>query len=276
MSRLAAKDLLEEWAPHGIDTTVPHSARVYDYWLGGKDNYAVDRALGDKYEQAIPTIKIMAWENRKFLSRLVRYMVREAGITQFLDIGTGLPTSPNVHEVAQQIAPHARVVYVDNDPIVLVHARALLTSGEFGYTGYVDADLREPDEILSDPALRNSLDLDRPVGLLMIAILMLLADADDPWGKTRTLIDALPSGSHLGITHPGLDFDPEAMTAVADAAAQGGITLVPRTRADVERFFTGLDLVEPGVVPVKAWRPDDGRPANPGDAYYWAGVARKS
>jgi hypothetical protein len=167
------------------------------------------------------------------------------------------------------------VVYVDNDPIVLVHARALLTSGRLGHTDYIDADLREPHKILADPALRGSLDLDKPVGLLLIAILMLLADDDDPWEKTRTLMDGLPSGSHVALTHPGMDFNPEAMTAVAAAAAQGGITLVPRTRADVERFFAGWEHVEPGVVPVKAWRPDGGPPANPADAYYWAGVARK-
>ncbi|MFI6757724.1 SAM-dependent methyltransferase [Micromonospora sp. NPDC050417] len=264
-----------EWAPAGIDTSVAHSARMYDYWIGGKDNFAADRAMGDAFAAAIPSIRTMAQENRAFMHRVVRYLTGSAGIRQFLDIGTGIPTRPNVHEIAQAIAPQTRVAYVDHDPIVLTHARALMVSGTEGQTVYLDADMREPGKILADPELNLTLDLDQPVGLLLIAILMLVADADDPWEKVATLLDALPSGSYVAITHPGQDFDPEAMAAVAAAAGQGGMTLVPRVRDDVVRFFGDWELVEPGVVPVKAWRPDGEPPVDPNAAYYWSGLARK-
>lgn len=264
----------QEIAPPGIDISVPHSARMYDWWIGGKDNFAADRALGEAFMQAIPTIRTMAQENRAFLHRSARFLAQEAGIRQFLDIGTGLPTSPNLHEVAQEITPETRVVYVDNDPIVLVHARALMTSVGSGETNYIHADLREPGKILADPTLTSTLDLDQPVGLMLIAILMLLSDEEDPWAQAKELMDALPSGSHVAITHPGQDFDPEAMAGIVAAARQGQMTVVPRVRADVERFFGDWELLEPGVVPVMAWRPDE-PPADPNGAYYWAGVARK-
>jgi hypothetical protein len=264
-----------ESGPPGIDTSVAHSARMYDWWIGGKDNFAADRAMGAAFAQAIPSIRTMARENRNYLERVVRYLVGEAGIRQFLDIGTGIPTQPNVHEVAQLINPDARVVYVDNDPIVLVHARALLVGGDPGTTAYIDADLREPEKILTDPTLTASLDLSRPVGLLMVAVLMLVSDEDDPWGKARTLMDAVPSGSYVAISHPSQDFNPDAMAGVVTAAERGGMTLVPRTRADVERFLAGWELVEPGMVPVMAWRPEGEPPVDPDAAYYWAGVARK-
>ncbi len=236
----------QEWAPPGIDTTIPHSARMYDWWLGGKDNFASDRQLGEMFVQAIPTIRTMAQENRAFMHRSTRYLVNQ-GIDQFLDIGTGIPTKPNLHETAQELNPEARVVYVDNDPIVLVHARALMVSDERGRTEYIHADLMEPDKILADGALLNTLDLSRPVGLMLIAVLMLLADEDDPWGKAKTLMDA-----------------------------QGQMTVVPRVRDDVAKFFADWELVDPGVTPVMAWRPEDGEmPENPNAAYYWAGVARK-
>lgn len=254
--------------------TVAHSARMYDWWLGGKDNFPADRALGELFIGAIPTIRTMAQENRRFMHRVVRYLAGEAGIRQFLDIGTGIPTKPNVHEIAQQIAPDTRVVYVDNDPIVLVHARALM-AGELGTTEYIQADLGEPDKILHHPDLTGTLDLGRPVGLLMVAILMLLSDQEDPWLQARTLMDALPSGSYVAMTHPGKDFDPEAMAKIVAAAEQGRMTVVPRVRADVQRFFGDWELVEPGLVPVMAWRPDGAPPADPNAAYYWAGVARK-
>ena len=263
-----------ESAPAGVDVTLPHSARMYDYWLGGKDNFAVDRALGDAFMAAIPTIRTMAGENRKFVHRVAEHLV-DAGIRQFLDIGTGIPTSPNLHEVAQKIAPESRVVYVDNDPIVLVHARALMVSSPEGRSQYIHADMREPEKILTDPALTETIDLSKPVALSLIAILMLLDDSDDPWGKVRVLMDGLPSGSYIAVTHPSQDFDPEAMAGVVAAAQQGRMTLVPRTRDEVARFFDGWELVEPGVVPVMAWRPLDGPPADPNAAYYWAGVARK-
>ncbi len=265
---------VDESAPAGINASVPHSARMYDYWLGGKDNFAADRAMAQAFEGAIPTIRTMAAENRKFVHRIARHLVA-TGIRQFLDIGTGIPTRPNLHEVAQAIAPETRVVYVDNDPIVLAHARALMVSAEQGRSEYIDADLRDPESILDDRALLETLDLERPVALTLIAILMLLDDDDDPWGKVRVLMDALPSGSYLALTHPSQDFNPEAMAEVVAAAKQGRMTLVPRTRQEVARFFDGWELIEPGLVPVMAWRPSDGVPADPNAAYYWAGVARK-
>jgi hypothetical protein len=264
-----------EQAPRGIDTSAPHSARMYDWWIGGKDNFAADREMGAMFEQVIPGMRMMARENRNFMERAVRYLASEVRIRQFLDIGTGIPTSPNVHEIAQGITPESAVVYLDNDPIVLVHARALLVSGEHGRTAYIDADNREPEKILANTDLLNALDLSRPVGLLMIAILMLVADEDDPWGKARTLMDALPSGSYVAITHPSQDFNPDALAAATAAATQGGMTLVPRTRTEVARFFADWELVEPGLVPVMAWRPDEEPPIDPNAAYYWAGIARK-
>ncbi|WP_240742181.1 SAM-dependent methyltransferase [Micromonospora zingiberis] len=254
---------------------MPHSARVYDWWLGGKDNFAVDRAMGQALIQAIPTLKTMAAENRAFVHRVARYLVAEAGVRQFLDIGTGIPTQPNLHEVAQELAPEARVVYVDNDPIVLAHARALMVSTEQGRSEYIHADLRAPETILRDARLVDTLDLSQPVALTLIAVLMLLRDQDDPIGKVRALMDALPSGSYLAITHPTQDFNPVQMQAAVAAATQGNMTLVPRTRAEVEEFFAGWELVEPGVVPVLAWRPDGAAPADPEAAYYWSGLARK-
>jgi hypothetical protein len=248
---------------------------MYDWWLGGKTNFAADRAMGEAFIRAIPSIRTMARENRKFLGRAVRYLVDDAGIRQFLDIGTGIPTEGNVHEVAQDRAPDARVVYVDNDPIVLAHARALMVSGERGQTAYLHADLNEPERILTDPVLTHTLDLGQPVGLIMVAILMLLSDAEDPWAKSRVLMDALPSGSYVAISHPGREFDPEAMAHIEVVAAQGHMTVVPRVREEVERFFAGWELILPGLVPVKAWRPPIEPVASPDAAYYWAGVARK-
>jgi hypothetical protein len=263
------------WVPPGVNTSVPHSARMYDWWLGGKDNYASDRELGKAFLQAIPSLKTMAKANRAFLRRTVDHLVREAGIRQFLDIGTGIPTEGNVHEIAQAVAPESRVVYVDNDPIVLVHARALMPSSSEGTTAYIDADVRCPERILNHPALARTLDLNQPVALTLIAILMLLEDDEDPWHVTRTLMDALPSGSYLVISHPGWDFDPQAMAAVETAARRAGIVLATRTRQDVERFFGDWRMVEPGVVPVTEWRPS-GEPTSSTDpAYYWGGMARK-
>jgi hypothetical protein len=264
--------------PPKINTTVAHSARVYDYWLGGKDNFAADRALGDAMVAAIPTLPTMARANRSFLTRAVRHLTAEAGIRQFLDIGTGIPTAGNVHEVAQAVAPESRVLYVDNDPMVLTHARALMTSSPEGMTEFIMADLREPEAILAHPVLAKTLDLGRPVALMMVAILMALRDSDDPRGTVSTLMDALPSGSYLTITHPTADFAPEAMEGAVTAATRAGITLVPRGQAEVEAFFTGLDLVEPGVVPILSWRPGDSDhyfADHPRSAYYYAAVGRK-
>ncbi|MFD9595549.1 SAM-dependent methyltransferase [Kitasatospora sp. NPDC059973] len=266
---------LSEWQRFGVDTSAPHSARVYDYWLGGKTNFPPDRAMGQAIEQAVPSVKAMAKENRAFQDRAVRHLAREQGIRQFLDLGTGIPTSPNTHEIAEAVSPGTRVVYVDNDPIVLAHARALMVSTPASRTTYIHADLGKPAELLGDPALTSTLDLDRPVGLLMIAVLMLVADEDDPWAKVAALRDALPSGSCLALTHPTQDFDPESVAKVAEAARAGGMTLVPRTRDEVAAFFDGWELIEPGVAPVMGWRPDGEPPADPTAAYYWGGVARK-
>lgn len=258
-----------------IDTSVAHSARVYDYWLGGKDNFAADRALGDAMVQAIPTLPTMARANREFLARAVRYLAAEGGVRQFLDIGTGIPTAGNVHEVAQEVAPESRVLYVDHDPIVLAHARALMTSTSQGQTEFIMADLRDPEGILTDPALAKTLDIEQPVGLILVGILMYFRDSENPQGMVSTLFDALPSGSYMAITHPTAHFDPPAFEAASAAAAHAGITLVSRGKADIEHFFSGLEIVEPGVVPVLAWHPDGEPPEDPNAAYYWAGVARK-
>jgi hypothetical protein len=263
-----------ETPPARVSIDIPHSARVYDYWLGGKDNFAVDRAVGEAMMKAIPGMRYMAGENRKFVHRVARDLVAKEGISQFLDIGTGIPTRPNLHEIAQSLEPTARVVYVDNDPIVLVHARALMISTPQGRSEYISADLRDPQSILADRALRDTLDLTKPVGLTLIAILMLLPDTDDPWGKVAELRDALPSGSLLAITHPTGDFNPDEVNAGVAAATTAGMTLVPRTYEEIRRFFGDWDLLEPGLVPVSSWRPDDAV-AEPEAAYYWAGAARK-
>ena len=265
------------WLPQEINTNEAHPARVYDYWLGGKDNFPADRALAEHIMQAIPTMRAMAAANRAFLTRAVRYLAAEAGIRQFLDIGTGIPTSPNVHEVAQAVAPDARVVYVDNDPIVLAHARALLKSQNIGETAFILADLHEPQAIVDHPTLGATLDLTQPVAVMMVAVLMYFRDTEDPnpYGMVSTLLEPMPSGSYLAVTHPTADFDPQAMAGAVAAAEQAGVTLVPRSRAETEAFFTGLELVEPDVVPVLAWRPDGEPPAEPHSAYYWAGIGRK-
>jgi hypothetical protein len=262
--------------PQDINTDVAHPARVYDYWLGGKDNFPADRALAEHIMEAIPTMRTMAAANRAFLSRAVRYLAEEAGIRQFLDIGTGIPTSPNVHEVAQAVAPDSRVVYVDNDPIVLAHARALLTSQEAGETSFIGADLQQPKSILDHPTLTSTLDLSQPVAVMLVAVLMYFRDTDNPnpFEMVATLLEAMPPGSYLAITHPTADFNPEAMGGAVAAAERSGVTLVPRNQAETEKFFAGLDVVDPGVTPVLSWRPDK-PPDDPRSAYYWAGIARK-
>ena len=262
--------------PPEINTDVAHPARVYDYWLGGKDNFPADRALAEMMIQAIPNMRGLAAANRAFLRRAVRYLAAEAGVRQFLDIGTGIPTSPNVHEVAQEVAPGTRVVYVDNDPIVLAHARALLTSQDAGETAFIMADLREPKSILDHPTLAATLDLGQPVAVMLVAVLMYFRDTDDPnpFEMVATVMERMPSGSYLAVTHPTPDFNPEETAQAVAAAEAAGITLVPRGQAEIARFFSGLDLVDPGVTPVLSWRPDE-PPADPQSAYYWAGIARK-
>ncbi|MEH1166813.1 SAM-dependent methyltransferase [Micromonospora sp. CPCC 205539] len=240
-----------------IDSSVPHPARRYNYWLGGKDNFQADRESGDAMAAAFPTIRTAALENRRFLQRAVGYLAREAGIRQFLDIGTGIPTADNTHEVAQAVAPESRVVYVDNDPIVLAHARALLTSSPEGATSYIDADLRDPEQILTHPDLLRTLDLSQPVALMLVAVLHFVPDGDDPYALVRKLLDALPAGSYLAASHATHDYLPPEVAAEAKVAAKGGsphglINL--RTRAEFTGFFADLDVVEPGITSVAEWR----------------------
>ena len=255
------------------DHLIPNSARMYDYWLGGKDNYAADRELADFFLQKIPSMREMARANRDFVNRATHALAAE-GVRQFLDIGTGIPTSPNLHETAQSVAPDAHVVYADNDPVVLAHARALMISNEVGQVAYIDADVRRPEAILADPELRAQLDLERPVALMLIAVLMLIDDKEDVQGSVAKLREALPSGSYLAITHPTADFDPPVVNEVTDSARASGMTFVPRAQAEVRQFFGDWELIEPGLVPVRAWRPD-GEVEDPQSAWYWAGVARK-
>ncbi|WP_432824816.1 SAM-dependent methyltransferase [Dactylosporangium sp. CA-092794] len=235
-----------------VDTTVAHPARRYDYWLGGKDNFAADRESGDAIAAAFPHIRTAVVENRAFLRRAVRDLVRDHGIRQFLDIGTGIPTSPNVHEIVQGVAPESRVVYVDNDPIVLAHARALLTSSPEGATAYVDADLREPERILADPALRSTVDLSKPVALILVAVVHFLPDEDDAHGIVRRLVDALAPGSYLVFSHATTDGLAPELTAQIQAGRHGPGKL--RDRAEFAQFVGGLELLEPGIVSVAEWR----------------------
>jgi hypothetical protein len=257
-----------------FDTSVAHIARVYDYWLGGKDNYAADRKAGDAALEAYPYIAAGVRANRAFLARVVRYLAGEAGIRQFLDIGTGIPTANNTHEVAQAIAPGSRAVYVDNDPIVLAHARALLTSKPEGATAYLDADFSDTATILTGAA--QTLDFSRPVAVMLIAILHLVGDEAEPYRTVTKLIDVVPSGSYLAISHLSSDI----MASAARSEAHDRLRQLmherqtQRNRDEVAQFFAGLDMVEPGLVPITQWRPDSEAEASSPTAL-WGGVARK-
>ncbi|MGW4460760.1 SAM-dependent methyltransferase [Micromonospora sp. NPDC004704] len=259
-----------------IDTSVVHPARRYNYWLGGKDNFAVDRESGDQVAAVFPTAMQAARENRRFLQRAVGYLAGEVGIRQFLDIGTGLPTADNTHEVAQRIAPQSRIVYVDNDPLVMAHARALLTSSPEGKGAYIERDLRDPASILDAPELHDTLDLREPVGLMLVAILHFVRDFEDPYGVVARVVDALPSGSYVVMSHGTYDGVPAATVAALEHAnaASGGQSR-PRSRDEFARFFTDLELVDPGVVPVGEWRPAPGdRVPDPLDICMYGAVAR--
>jgi S-adenosyl methyltransferase len=256
-----------------FDTSVAHSARVHDYWLGGKDNFAADRAAGDAVIAAYPGIVMSVRANRAFLARAVRFLAAEAGIRQFLDIGTGIPTANNTHEVAQSVAPDCRVVYVDYDPVVLAHARALLVGAPEGVTDYVDADLRDPQAILEHAA--RTLDFSRPVAIMLIAIMHLIGDEADPYGIVRRLMAAVPAGSYLALSQVASDIQPEQMAEAARRYNRlAHETQRHRNRAEVTRFFDGLDLVEPGLVPVQQWRPGSEMETRARSAM-WGGVARK-
>lgn len=258
-----------------LKVDVPHAARMYDYFLGGKDNFAVDREAADKVAAVYPTMVATARQNRTFMTRVVRHLAGEAGIRQFLDIGTGLPTSPNVHEIAQGIGPEARVAYADNDPIVLIHARALLTSSREGKTVYLDADLRDPDSILGARELRETLDFTQPTALSLIATLPYVP-GDEAFDVVRRLVDALPAGSYLALSHVTADINP-AMEEVAETYRKRGIPTAARSHAEVGRFFSGLELIDPGLVLIHHWRPDEGTDTGMTDAdvSIYGGVARK-
>jgi hypothetical protein len=234
-----------------------HPARTYDYLLGGKDNYPRDREAAEAGLREWPAMRTSSRANREFMHRTARYLAAEQGITQFLDIGTGIPTEPNLHQVVQAVRPDAHVVYVDNDPIVLAHARALLIGTPEGITNYLQADLRQPQIILDSTELRDTLDLSKPVGLTLIAILHFLEDDSETMQIVRELTDALPAGSFLALSHATLDFDPEPLARVQDAYRARGVPLRLRTSAEIEEFFAGLRLIEPGVVQVHKWHPDD-------------------
>jgi len=254
-----------------IDTTRAHPARIYDYWLGGKDNFAADREAAELALEAYPDLAKAVQSNRAFLGRAVRFLAGQ-GIRQFLDVGTGIPAADNTHEVAQREAPDSRIVYVDNDPIVLLHAQALLKSTPEGACDYLQADLRDPDTILAEAA--RTIDFGRPVALMLLAVLQFILDEQDPYGLVSRLVAALPSGSYLVISHPTDDFNPnkgESMKVYNERSADQAVV---RDKAATARFFDGLELLEPGVVPVARWRPDsDLTAARPSSM--WCGVARK-
>ena len=257
-----------------FDTSVAHPARVSDYWLGGKDNFAADRKAAEAVIAVRPTIIRDIRANREFLGRAVQYLAAQAGIRQFLDIGTGLPAANNTHEVAQATAPEARIVYVDNDPVVISHARALLTSTHEGECAYVDADLRDPEKILEQAA--QTLDFSQPVAVLYIGVLHLVAEGEDPYGIVAKSAAATAPGSYLAITHPAADIDAEVVAEGARRYNQNVRT--PQTRRTYEqtlRFFEGLDLVEPGLVQCHRWRPAPDAAGLGDNVSGWAGIARK-
>jgi hypothetical protein len=257
-----------------FDTSVARQARIYNYLLGGKDNFAADREAATQAIAAFPGLVAWARNNRAFLARAVRYLVSEAGVRQFLDIGTGLPTEENTHEVAQRIAPESRIVYVDNDPVVLVHARALLTSSPQGATAYIKADLRDPGTILKEAAA--TLDFSRPVAVMLLAILHVIPSTDDPWAVVGRIMTALPSGSYLVISHPASDIHTAQIAEMTKRFNQrlGNVVSAGRTREEVARFFAGLDLVEPGIVSAPQWRPAAPQSGSADDPTYVA-VGRK-
>ncbi|GAA4619020.1 SAM-dependent methyltransferase [Saccharopolyspora hordei] len=254
-----------------MDTTVPHAARVWNFWLDGKDHYAVDRAAGEEFLEVFPGMKAAAQASRGCLGRMVRHLVTECGVRQFLDVGTGLPTAENTHEIAQRAAPESRIVYVDNDPLVLAHARALLTSTPEGSTRYVHADVREPETIVE--AAREALDLDQPVGLILFGILGLIPEHAQARSIVDTLLAALPSGSYLALFDVD-DTDPVAVEAARQYAESGAVPYNHRSPEEIAGYFTGLELVEPGVVRSGLWRAEPSEVSRQ-DTTTLAGLGRK-
>jgi S-adenosyl methyltransferase len=257
-----------------IDTTRPHSARMWNYWVGGKDNYPIDREVGDKVAEVFPNIIEVARHSRAFLGRATRYLTEEAGVRQFLDIGTGLPTHDNTHEVAQRVAPESRIVYVDNDPLVLVHARALLTSTPGGATDYIDADVNDPQKILDGAA--KTLDFNRPIALMMLGIMGNVIDDDEAYGIVRHFLDALPSGSFMALNDgTSVVHGSQRDESIKVAKERGMPPYVSRTPEQITRFFEGLELVEPGVVTVSRWRPEATPFGEPPEVDAFCGLGRK-
>jgi O-methyltransferase involved in polyketide biosynthesis len=265
---------LTDRARNALDTTVPHSARIWNYWLGGKDNYAVDRAAGDQFSEVFPAIVSIARNSRLFLARAIRYLAVEAGVRQFLDVGTGLPTAENTHEIAQRIAPQARVVYVDNDPLVLTYARALLTGSPAGATAYLDADLHDPDQITA--AAARTLDFSQPVALILNGVMGHVPDTGEARSIVRHLVGALPLGSYLSLMDGTsvLAGNP-AEQAQRGYNESGAIPYTLRTPGEIASFFDGLELVEPGVVSCTHWRPDPGPSGPPAEVDAFGGVGWK-
>jgi O-methyltransferase involved in polyketide biosynthesis len=258
--------------PREIDTSVPHSARIWNYWLGGKDNYEVDRQAGDRYQELFPQIVDAARAGRYFLARAVRYLAGEAEIRQFLDIGTGLPTVDNTHEVAQRVAPECRIVYVDNDPLVLAHARALLTSTAEGACDYLDADMRDPDRILA--AAGKTLDFSHPVAVILLGVLGHVPDDEQALSIVRRIVAGLPPGSYLTLAD-GINMGERHIEAGRQYSRTGAVPYHLRSPEQIARFFDGLDLVEPGVVTVSRWRPEPSPFPSPDVETTLAAVGRK-
>lgn len=258
-----------------IDTTVPQPARFWDYMLGGKDNYPIDREVGEQVLTTFPDLRDAARADRGFLIRAVTYLVRDAGIRQLLDVGTGLPTVNNTHQVAQTTAPDCRIVYVDNDPMVLVHARALLTSTPAGSTDYLHADIRDPERILDEAA--RTLDFTRPVALMLLGVINYILDDAEAHAIVDRLLESLPSGSYLAMSHPTAEVHTEAIEAsVAQYNSSGAPPIKTRSRQELTRFFDGLELLQPGVVSCSLWRPDPSDVGTPTEVTQYCGVARKS
>jgi O-methyltransferase involved in polyketide biosynthesis len=256
----------------GFDTSAPSPARMWNYWIGGKDHFAADREAADKIMAAMPALPAIARSVRYFLIDIVQSLTVDYGIRQFLDIGTGLPTADNTHDVAQRAAPESRIVYADYDPVVLAHARALLTSSPEGETDYIQADLRDTGAILS--AAARTLDFTKPVAILLLAVLHFIPDADDPYAIVRKLMDAVPSGSYLVIVHAPSDRNPEEMAEQTRRYNESGAEFMrPRSQEEILRFFTGLELIGPGVAPLSEWLPEG--QAGPASGEAVAGVGRK-
>ncbi|MFF7645699.1 SAM-dependent methyltransferase [Streptomyces canus] len=262
-------------AAREIDTSRPHSARMYDYYLGGKDHFDVDKQAAEAVASVYPGIFTCARENRAFMHRATRVLAKEHGIRQWLDVGTGIPTEPNLHQVAQSVVPDARVVYADNDPLVLKYAERLMRNTPQGRTAYIEADVNNPGALLNAPELAEALDTNRPVALSLNALMHFVTDAQDPYGIVSRLLAELPSGSALALSHCTPDFDPDTWQKVTDIYTNAGTPVQFRSRSDVARFFEGLELLDPGVSVGHRWRPDKEPTASDAEVSLWTAVGIK-